>query len=54
VFHVDIKDGKVWIQEDVTDLPLVLKLEQAGIPKEDIVLAFHARYKRALSGYGVV
>lgn len=54
VFHVDIKDGKVWIQEDATDLPLVLKLEQAGVPKEDLVLAFHAPYKRALSGYGVV
>ena len=53
VFHVDIKDEKVWIQEDATDLPLVLKLEQAGVPKEDIVLAFHAPYKRALSGYGV-
>ena len=26
VFHVDIKDEKVWIQEDATDLPLVLKL----------------------------
>jgi len=53
VFHVDIKNGKVWIQEDATDLPLVLKLEQAGVPKGDIVLAFHAPYKRALSGYGV-
>lgn len=52
VFHMDIKGEKVWIQEDSTDLPLVLKLEQAGIPKEDIVLAFHAPYKRALSGYG--
>jgi hypothetical protein len=53
VFNVDIIDQKVWLQEDTTDAPLVLKLEQAGIPKSDLVLAFHAPVKRTLSGYGI-
>lgn len=51
VFHLDIRDGKIWVQEDATDVPIVLRLEAAGVPKEDIVLGFHAPYKRSLSGY---
>jgi hypothetical protein len=30
-----------------------VELEQNGIPKEDIVLAFHAPYKRPYTGYAV-
>jgi hypothetical protein len=51
VFHLDIKNDKIWIQEDATDVPIVLRSEAAGVSKEDIVLAFHAPYKRALTGY---
>lgn len=53
VFHIDIKDDKVWVQEDATDFDLVGELEAQGIPKEDIVLAFHAPYKRPFTGYAV-
>ncbi|HMQ46385.1 MAG TPA: XisI protein [Saprospiraceae bacterium] len=53
VFHVDIKDDKVWVQEDATDFDLVGELEEKGIPKQDIVLGFHAPYKRPYSGYAV-
>lgn len=51
VFHLDLKDGKIWIQEDATDVPIAHRLEGAGVPKSDIVLGFHAPYKRALAGY---
>ncbi|MEI6409994.1 MAG: XisI protein [Bacteroidota bacterium] len=51
VFHLDIKNEKVWIQADATDVPIAHRLEAAGVPKEDIVLGFHAPYKRALEGY---
>ena len=44
--HPDIKDGKVWVQRNVTDLLIAEKLVERGIPKEDIVLGFHAPYKR--------
>jgi hypothetical protein len=54
VFHFDIKNDKIWIQQDTTDIPVAQLLLDAGIPKEDIVLAFHAPYRRELSGFAVV
>jgi len=53
VFHLDIKNDKIWVQEDATDYDIVGALEEQGIPKEDIVLAFHAPYKRPYTGYAV-
>jgi hypothetical protein len=53
VFHLDIKNGKIWIQEDATDFDIVGELEQQGVSKDDIVLAFHAPYKRPYTGYAV-
>ena len=53
VFHFDIKNGKIWIQQDTTDIPVAQLLLDADVPKEDIVLAFHAPYRRELSGYAV-
>jgi hypothetical protein len=38
--HLDIKDGKVWIRRDGTDPGMARQLRAAGIPPEDIVLAF--------------
>src|SRR5258706_10363563 len=39
--HVDVCDGKVWIQHDGTNLRLADMLMDEGIPRESIVLAFH-------------
>lgn len=36
-----------------TDNPLVKEKHSAEFPKEDIVLAFHAPYKRPYTGYAV-
>ncbi len=44
--HIDIKNGKIWIQHDGTEEGIANRLVEAGIPKEDVVLAFHAPYKR--------
>ncbi|CAN5820489.1 hypothetical protein BH23PLA1_BH23PLA1_39180 [soil metagenome] len=38
--HVDIIDGKVWIQYDGTERGIARELLDAGIPKEHIVLGF--------------
>jgi hypothetical protein len=51
--HVDIKDGKVWVQYDGTDRPVAEELERAGIPREDIVLGFQPADVRPFTGYGV-
>jgi hypothetical protein len=53
VIHLDIRDGKVWVQYDGTSLPVAEELLAAGIPREDIVLAFHPEDVRPLTGFGV-
>ena len=52
-FHIDIKDNKIWVQEDATDADIVGQLEESGVPKKDIVLAFHAPQQRKLTAYAM-
>jgi hypothetical protein len=51
--HLDIIDGKVWIQRDNTEDGIGYDLEKAGIPKTDIVPAFHPVNVRPFTGYAV-
>lgn len=53
MLHLDIRDGKIWIQHDGTASGVADELVKAGIPKDRIVLAFHPPYKRPLTGYAV-
>ena len=53
VVHIDIKDGKVWLQYDGTSQPVADELIAAGVPQEDIVLAFHPAEVRPLTGFAV-
>ena len=39
--YVRIRDEKIWIEIDGTENGLATDLLEAGVPKEDIVLAFH-------------
>lgn len=41
LIHLDIIDGKVWIQRDGTEQGIARELVAAGVPKEQIVLGFH-------------
>jgi hypothetical protein len=40
LIHVDLMDGKVWIQRDGTEEGVARDFLRAGVPKEDIVLGF--------------
>lgn len=51
--HVDIINGKVWIQRDGTEDGIGYELEAAGIPKNDLVPAFHPENVRPYTGYAV-
>ena len=51
--HLDIKEGKIWIQRNMTEADLAQELVELGIPNEDIVLGLHPLYKRPYTGYGV-
>jgi len=53
LFHLDIKDGKIWIQHDGTEEGLANRLVAWGVPKTDIVLAFHAPFRRQFTGFAV-
>ena len=53
MIHVDIIDGKVWIQRDGTEDGIAYALERGGIVKDDIVLGFHEPNVRQYTGYAV-
>lgn len=41
LIHINIQDGKVWIQRDGTEHGIAHDLVAAGIPSDHIVLGFH-------------
>ncbi len=49
--HVDIIDGKFWIQRDGTEYSIALELVDRGVPKEHIVLAFRRPEVRTYTGF---
>ncbi len=53
VLHFDIKDSKIWLQQNTTDIDVGQELIEMEIPKEDIILGIHPAYKRIYTGYGV-
>jgi ketosteroid isomerase-like protein len=53
VIAARIRDGKVWIEEDNTDLSFADELLRRGVPKEDIVLGFQPPQRRHLTEFAV-
>jgi hypothetical protein len=53
ILHIDIRDGKVWLEYNGTDARIGEELVAAGIPRKDIVLGFHPEELRSLTGFGV-
>ncbi|NEQ70937.1 MAG: XisI protein [Symploca sp. SIO2D2] len=51
--HLDIIDGKVWVQRDEIEEGVTKELVAAGIPKEQIVLGFHPLDVRPYTGYAI-
>jgi hypothetical protein len=51
--HIDIIDGKLWIQTDNTEHGIAPELVRAGIPKSDVVLAFRPAEVRQHTDYAV-
>ncbi len=51
LLHLDIKDGKIWIQKDYVEAGIAEDLIEHGVPKEDIVLGFQAPYKRPFTEF---
>jgi hypothetical protein len=53
LIHLDIKDGKIWIQQNWTEDDLAADLVAMGVPHEDIVLGLQPPFKRPYTDYGV-
>ena len=53
LINVEIIGDKVWLQYDGTNAEIALDLENAGIPKEKIVLGFQSPEVRPFTGYAV-
>lgn len=53
VLHLDIKDGKIWIQHNGTEVDVAAELVKLGIAKQEIVVGFHSPFKRQFTEYAV-
>ncbi len=53
ITHVQIIEGKIWIQRDGIEDGITEELVAAGIPKSDIVLGFQPPEVRPYTGYAI-
>ncbi|MEM7125731.1 MAG: XisI protein [Chloroflexota bacterium] len=53
LMHMDIINDKIWIQYDGTEAGIANELVELGVPKQDIVLAYHMPSKRKLTEFAV-
>jgi predicted RNA-binding protein len=51
--HIDIRENKIWLQQNLTDQLVAEDLVALGIPKEHIVLGFQPAYMRKYTEYAV-
>ncbi|KZL48509.1 DNA element excision controlling factor XisI [Nodularia spumigena CENA596] len=51
IMYLSIKNDKIWVEEDTTNLCVVDDLLSAGIPQSDIVLGFHHPSKRSFTEF---
>lgn len=52
-FHFDIVNGKIWLQQNNTDVDITEELMERGVPREDIVLGFIPENVRAYTNFAV-
>jgi hypothetical protein len=53
LIHIDLKDEKIWIQYDGTEIGVANELIEKAVPPEDIVLAYHSPFMRQYDGFAV-
>ena len=51
--HIRLQDGKIWIEQDWTEDGIATDLLKAGVPNNDIVLAFYDPDIRSMSEFAV-
>ncbi len=53
MIHLRLHNGKVWVEQDGTEDGVANHLLAAGIPREEIVLAFYSPQKRPYTEFAV-
>ena len=53
MIHFDIKEGKIWLQKNATDLNPAEDLIEMGVKREDIILGLQPPFKRPYTNYGM-
>lgn len=53
IYHLRIQNNKIYIEEDTSNQPIAESLLEVGVPKEDIVLAFHTPEKRQYTEFAI-
>lgn len=51
--HVRLRNGKIYVEEDMTEDGIANHLLRNGVPQADIVLAFHPPHMRQHTEYAV-
>jgi XisI protein len=54
LIHMDIRDGKIWVQYDGTETGVANDLIKMGIDKQKIVLAFQSEALRQYGDFAIV
>jgi hypothetical protein len=53
IIHIRLRCNRIYIEEDWTEDGIATDLLQAGVPKDDIVLAFHPPEMRQYTEFAV-
>ncbi|MCY7282308.1 MAG: XisI protein [Cyanobacteria bacterium CAN_BIN43] len=53
IVHLDIKDCKIWIQYNGTEVDFAEELVALGVLRQDIVIGFHSPSMRKVSDYAL-
>jgi hypothetical protein len=53
LFHVEINNNKIWIEEDNSEDSIAEMLVEKGISKKDIVLGYFSEFHRQHTEYAV-
>ena len=53
LLHLDIKNNKIWLQENSTDYDIVEDLIKLGVPNSDVLIGFHPADVRKLTEFAV-
>lgn len=51
--YARLHNGKIWIENDWTEQGLATELVERGVPREDVVLAFHPPTMRPYTEFAV-